>query len=1014
MLPIYLSIEGLYSYQNKQEIDFTTLTEAGLFGIFGAVGSGKSSILEAISYALYGDTERLNRQEKRGYNMLNLQSKQARIVFDFLNFEGKKFRFTAQWKRRASRFEETTSLERMAYQCVDDKWSPLESADGALVTQLSYPNFRRTIIIPQGKFKEFLELGGKDRSIMMKEIFQLEKFDLGPKTVSLLQESNRKLEHLRGALSGYESISADLLAVKEQELLTAREKLNQAKKELSEKQLRLEILTKAHERQINLSEKKDKLNTLYTQKESIILREKELDRYEKTVHLFKEPLSQAQRLNHERDTLTKTVETLSQTRKELSEAVEKLLEAFSGTQERYRTLDHLRTTAEDYRILASIQENQSNLQKATQNLEKGKPIIETAKAKEQELRERIRQAEEKLETLRQQQSDTRQLIDMETWYVTRDNIATQLSHLSVQIENTNAEVKQYEQKFEGHGYTWQDWPTKIAEESEKLEHTAEHLKNEQTQLHVQVRLGEFAQELRHGDACPLCGALDHPHPMNAHEAIAELEQNQQKSQDISQKINSLNILEKELQSLANTLSHKSAALEKLQSDRQALSKTAEIHRQNFIWPEYSPEDKSLFDRQKEQIQQHETQIKSAEQNLKALRQELDTKNEELKKYDLRFQELQSQVSILNARIDQSKNQLRILEFDRFSQHAPQELEELHQNTLKNIQQIESDYLQIGNNLNEKKQELSGVSGQLNIAKERFGTVREEVAEKQQLIASLLSEHQYADLYEVQRILDQNLSVQAIRSEINHFYVQLHVLEQQVSELENMAIQDNFTLEELEIAKQLFQAAKETVEELFSLTGGLEKELARLTVEYTQKEQLLEEYNIAENRSSNLRLLDNLFRGNGFVNHVSTIHMERLCEIANERFHRLTKNQLSLTINESNEFEVIDFLNNGYKRSVKTLSGGQAFQASLCLALALAENIQIRHQSEKNFFFIDEGFGTQDTESINTVFDTLQYLHQENRIVGIISHVDELKERIPRSVTVVKDIERGSIVKMNGN
>src|SRR5690606_38278570 len=109
MLPLYLSIEGLYSYQLKQEFDFTHLTESRLFGIVGKVGSGKASILEAISFALYGETERLNKQETRAYNMLNLRSDVANIVFEFLNYEGRKFRFTAQWKRRI-KFEDTTSL----------------------------------------------------------------------------------------------------------------------------------------------------------------------------------------------------------------------------------------------------------------------------------------------------------------------------------------------------------------------------------------------------------------------------------------------------------------------------------------------------------------------------------------------------------------------------------------------------------------------------------------------------------------------------------------------------------------------------------------------------------------------------------------------------------------------------------------------------------------------------------------------------------------------------------------
>ena len=98
MLPLKLSITGLYSYQKKQTIDFEELTNAGLFGIFGAVGSGKSSVLEAIGFVLYGDTERLNKTDKRSYNMLNLKSDKANIEFEFLNFEERKFKFVADWK----------------------------------------------------------------------------------------------------------------------------------------------------------------------------------------------------------------------------------------------------------------------------------------------------------------------------------------------------------------------------------------------------------------------------------------------------------------------------------------------------------------------------------------------------------------------------------------------------------------------------------------------------------------------------------------------------------------------------------------------------------------------------------------------------------------------------------------------------------------------------------------------------------------------------------------------------
>jgi exonuclease SbcC len=81
MIPIKLSIKGLYSYRETQVVDFTKLTEASIFGIFGKVGSGKSSILEAITFALYGDTERMNKSgDDRNYNMMNLRSMNSSLI----------------------------------------------------------------------------------------------------------------------------------------------------------------------------------------------------------------------------------------------------------------------------------------------------------------------------------------------------------------------------------------------------------------------------------------------------------------------------------------------------------------------------------------------------------------------------------------------------------------------------------------------------------------------------------------------------------------------------------------------------------------------------------------------------------------------------------------------------------------------------------------------------------------------------------------------------------------------
>ena len=128
MIPIKLTIQGLYSYQNKQTIDFTRLTAAGLFGIFGPVGSGKSAILEAITFALYGRTDRLNLSgDNRNYNMMNLKSSELLIDFIFeAGGEQALFRSIVRGKRNSKRFEEVRALERSFYKKIGDEWEPVE------------------------------------------------------------------------------------------------------------------------------------------------------------------------------------------------------------------------------------------------------------------------------------------------------------------------------------------------------------------------------------------------------------------------------------------------------------------------------------------------------------------------------------------------------------------------------------------------------------------------------------------------------------------------------------------------------------------------------------------------------------------------------------------------------------------------------------------------------------------------------------------------------------------------
>ena len=114
MIPIELTLQGIFSYQKKQSINFKNLLADQIFGIFGKVGSGKSSILDAITFALYGQIEKMNRQDSVNYNLMNLKSDSMLIDFSFLDDQNQEYRFVVKAKRNKKKFEDV-SLDKTQY-----------------------------------------------------------------------------------------------------------------------------------------------------------------------------------------------------------------------------------------------------------------------------------------------------------------------------------------------------------------------------------------------------------------------------------------------------------------------------------------------------------------------------------------------------------------------------------------------------------------------------------------------------------------------------------------------------------------------------------------------------------------------------------------------------------------------------------------------------------------------------------------------------------------------------------
>jgi DNA repair protein SbcC/Rad50 len=259
-----------------------------------------------------------------------------------------------------------------------------------------------------------------------------------------------------------------------------------------------------------------------------------------------------------------------------------------------------------------------------------------------------------------------------------------------------------------------------------------------------------------------------------------------------------------------------------------------------------------------------------------------------------------------------------------------------------------------------------------------------------------------------------LDVEKEKSEIDVFTKQLISSKNEVARLEKETAGKVFNENEFLLLKAEVARLKEELLNISGFIGSLKRLIGDLKTKLERKIVLLEKHKGLQQKLDNLKIITNLFQGGKFVDYVSTIHLRNLCNTANDRFFKMTGQKMSLELNDSNEFIVRDYLNGGKTRSTRTLSGGQTFQASLSLALALSQGIQSQAKTGQGFFFIDEGFGSLDKESLNVVFDTLKSLKKENRIVGVISHVEDLQQEMNVFLKVENSDKSGSMIKESWN
>lgn len=1025
MIPVSLKLKGIYSYKGEQEVDFTRLTEASIFGIFGSVGSGKSTILEAMGYALYGETERMNRMEGRGYNMMNLAANDMYIELVFRCGEhDNTYMFTVTGKRNKKKFEDVGTHKRVAYIRKGNEWETLPHTDGEQIIGLSYENFRRTIIIPQGKFQEFLQLGDKARNNMMKQLFNLQAYDLFDKAAKLEKMNTNSISHLEGRMKELGEIQPEQLEEKKKMLGEAENALKELRKQQEEKEKAAHEFDQVKGLATKKQEQEKKLEALLKDEAGYKAREEQLKQYEQCHKKFSLPLAQQEQAFAQRKKISVSLESLRAEEKTIKETLGKKESLFAQTREAFSKRELLKQRAEELGSIIQLFATEEEVKTLDERIKKGEQVLKK-EAEAVDTLEKQRDSITKQEKeLRGGQQDVVRLSEARAWY-SKKNI------LEKALQQLRAEASELKEKVDALG---QADPTLLTPELKKLlpkqkvkiplDKLAEHLTEVRERLnnelkeaedeHAHARLQEglqkFSDALKNGEPCPLCGSHEHPQVLNVKDVKRLLDTALKKKTELNNHIHevdaALKVMGENNAVLKTTKSAHTKLAERLKKEELAF----EQHAKSFAWSDLSANDEKAIEKA---FTLAAEQKKQAE-DLGKQREELDgkIKKQEKKREDARelLEKIKSDGISKQSAVTTLAAQLKLLKADDLRGTAPEDLKAEAAKLLKQYGQLEKQYKEQEEELNGLREKANTVRGSINTAEQNLKETEQQIDFIEKQLAGLLAGSGYDSIDKVKAVLQKNMDAEAERNAIEQYRQELHSVREYLKQLVNELGKSTYNEEAHKQVQDELSAIKEKAQTHADTVAAMKSELKSLEKNLEQLKALISDMEKLKKREENIKTLKQLFTGGGFVNYISSVYLKNLCVAANDRFYRLTGQRLMLEVAENNDFQVRDFLNNGHTRSVRTLSGGQTFQAALSLALALADNIQPLTRSKQNFFFLDEGFGSLDKDNLQIVFETLKKLRKENRIVGVISHVEEMQQEIETHLKITNDEERGSVVR----
>ena len=923
MKPIFLQFSNLNSYEEEFSIDFESLAQGGIFGIFGPTGSGKSTILDAITLALYGEIPRYDKTSH--FTFMNLASDIAHVVFRF-EIGARQYEAVRRYKRNLK-----TKRAAITYCCLseldgeilaDRKEGEVNAAIISLVG-LNYQDFTRSVFLPQGKFGEFIFLKNDERGKMLERLFDLEYFG------KILQEKvKRGLDAARGRLDAcllqigfYGDITTEGFEIEKNTLAA-----------LSEKVGRLEV-----QRQVFFQsrEKYTALGAAYSRFKKLQEEQRELDGMLEQIEAAKLVLEAARRAEKLRlpiDGLKTLTVQLAQTRKN-NELYETLAAESRAEAEKYEILhqEARRAMTEKYPELVKTEQELGGKMAALKEIA---ALDEERAALRLEWKE-INQNLEKLELSRREKLGLAEGIQktLAEIGVKKADLVVAPEVLRILHEGAVAEKE-------------------LASCREKIKGLAKFAKEEE-----RGAAAFLAETLNDGEPCPVCGSTSHPKPATGFESYGGNDKSRELAHCLARSKELEGLLEKA--TAANPVETSFAAALELIYAKNAKKLDLEAKEANL-------------GAERDKIAAELGALAELVFPLKLRLEGILEKGRE------KAETVAAKRAVLGEHID----------FDEVNQAmegvkaqiATIILEDKTSEDLKNKYQ---------------KQEQEAVL-RLTAGQERLTNTAEMFEYQQNLVAKGLLDAGFDGEEQAENALLSETEMDALDRRIDSFHKKSAELEHTATQL-NQALSGEEDIDQipaaLEKARTDYGAADAALMESREAYAVLQGRIEKMEADLEVLARLEMEKKALETRYGIIDDISKLFRGNAFIKYLAARHLFFITSEATKRLKTMTGGRFAIECDEDTDFYVRDDFNGGVYRPPASLSGGETFIVSLCLALALSKKIQMKRNTALSFFFLDEGFGSLDRDSLDTVMDCLERLREENMAVGLITHVEELKHRI---------------------